>query len=414
MTETPAWSDWALAYVSGELTEAERRRFADRLGQDAALRAEVRALEEGLVGLALAAPELRPPTAAWANIQAAIARPAAGATAGLPWFLPALLRPWTWVAGSVAVLVVVAVWFRPSALPVGDSSAPVLAQTAGHRPVSTEPAAPDAADQASATESLQGRTPQVNGRITIPDAGAASPIRSASGPYLASAGVVSGPGARIRPGRPAVDPQLEQLQRTALGTLARQMSLTNTSDLALNTGGPAAPGIPVDVVTLPDPVLPTPDNPAPAMPTTPSAAAESPSGTNDLFIAGPGNSAGTLTPSTPEPGAASSSPPVGDTPTTAAPPSDTFPVYDPSFASGNNPIGAVASGDNLVFTVDPTQLPASGTLTFWAIDANGRTQSLGTVPLTGQPLLVTVGNAGLSSGLSYVITLDGEVVGYYP
>lgn len=414
MTETPAWSDLALAYVSGELTEAERRRFAARLAEDAALRAEVRALEEGLVGLALAAPELRPPTAAWANIQAAITRSAGDATAGWPWFLPALLRPWQWVAGSVAVLVAVVVWLYPRAPQVGDSSTPALTQTPGHMPLSTEPATPTATDQTTSAEMAEARAPQASGRITIPDAGAASAVSPTTGPYLTSAGMASGSGVRIHMGRTATDAQWEQLQRAALGTLARQMSLTNAADLALNTGSSAAPGIPVDVVNLPDPVLPTPDNPAPATPAPPAAPAENAGGTNDLYIAGPGASAATLTPSAPEPGAAPSEPVVGDAPTTASLPTDTFPVYDPSLASGNDAIGAVANGDNLVFTVDATQLPDTGALDFWVIDANGQTQSLGTVPLTGQPMLVTVGNAGLSSGLTYIITLDGEVVGYYP
>ncbi len=62
------WDDYPLGQTSG----SERRRFETRLATDPGLRTLARELEEGMLALALSAPQRPAPPQAWHNIQAAI------------------------------------------------------------------------------------------------------------------------------------------------------------------------------------------------------------------------------------------------------------------------------------------------------------------------------------------------------
>lgn len=67
----------AAEYVLGLLSTAERRRVEDRLGGDAALRAEVAHWEESFVALTDPIPEVAPPERLWRGISAVLDAPSA-------------------------------------------------------------------------------------------------------------------------------------------------------------------------------------------------------------------------------------------------------------------------------------------------------------------------------------------------
>jgi hypothetical protein len=114
MTRPSPSTPGAEDYLLGRLTRAERRQFEARLEQCAELRTQMRELEEGLVVLALAAPQCIAPRAAWKNIETAIARPAPWhgwlPWAGLKWFANSRGV----AAGLTAVLIVHLLWQRPA------------------------------------------------------------------------------------------------------------------------------------------------------------------------------------------------------------------------------------------------------------------------------------------------------------
>ena len=65
----------AAEYVLGLMPAADRRAFEDRLGGDAALRADVAAWAEDFVSLTDAFPEVTPPAVIWPRIEAALDTP---------------------------------------------------------------------------------------------------------------------------------------------------------------------------------------------------------------------------------------------------------------------------------------------------------------------------------------------------
>lgn len=74
MPDSYSPEDEAARYVMGELTVAERLEFEMRLAQSAELRSLVRELEEGAVVLATASPRKRPPQQIWKQIAQTVAQ----------------------------------------------------------------------------------------------------------------------------------------------------------------------------------------------------------------------------------------------------------------------------------------------------------------------------------------------------
>ncbi len=103
--------DEANDYLLGRLTPAARYEFEKQLAEDVALRQLVRELEEGLVALALTAPQLEVPVAAWANIQSAIARPSWRIYWQQLFQNQSFTQRLTLVGGVAAVMLLGAIWF---------------------------------------------------------------------------------------------------------------------------------------------------------------------------------------------------------------------------------------------------------------------------------------------------------------
>jgi hypothetical protein len=99
MPEDPSNEDDALRFVMGEFSAAERREFEARLASSAELRALVNELEAGMVITAKAAPRYHPPAEVWRRIEQAVAK--------TPPLQSAFLVPWFgWLRNGWAVAVI--------------------------------------------------------------------------------------------------------------------------------------------------------------------------------------------------------------------------------------------------------------------------------------------------------------------
>jgi len=213
----------------GQLTPSARRRFEAQLAEDAALRQTVRELEEGLVTLASSVPPLRPPPAAWANIQASINRPR--------WkFFPWPSVRLGWAGGALAFAACVSLGFFGHALWVSQT-APSSGKNSA-RIKSDLPAAIRTAANSASTNGSDGVRPSVNSHSTaIASKAGATSERSTSINDPEKLPANSNPAVR---GRTRFTPQA---QRAMLLAVARQMG---RPELAVSQSGEK-----VDFVTLP-------------------------------------------------------------------------------------------------------------------------------------------------------------------
>lgn len=121
MAETCRFAAMAEDYLLGRLTNAERRLFENRLQQSAELRTLVRDLEDGLVVLAMSAPQHAAPRTAWPQIRAAVGRSSWlnlwSSFGGFKW----MLGGWGVAGGVTAILLLHGFWQQPAT----PSAAPV-------------------------------------------------------------------------------------------------------------------------------------------------------------------------------------------------------------------------------------------------------------------------------------------------
>jgi hypothetical protein len=356
MAEPISPFDEANDYLLGRLTPDARRNFEARLATDAELRRLVRDLEEGVLALALSAPQVPVPKDAWTNIAAAIA--------------PVLPREnifsfarLNWLTGGLAVAVFLAAVFGIQSLWL-KSAGPeknFIAQNSGpveSSPTNSSPAPENipqlAVENLSVSNSESVATAPgkkletASARVVNPlpaVANAASavrePLRSASGDSsVRRAARLSAP-----------------MQRAVLVALARQLGLTNDTIAAAQNPPP------VDFVDLPNVAL-------------------------------------------------------NGSPTAALTPLENFPPVDLTTLSPNagGDLPMFTADNNLVVTIDPATLPAdAGPVTVWELDADGNQNLIGNFNLGANPTVVTITNADLSGALQYFVLIGGtNVLGRFP
>lgn len=98
MTDLNHSEDEVARYVMGGMSKAQQREFESRLAQSAELCALVRDVEDGVVALAMTAPQLPLPAQSWRQIAGAIHRRKQGG----PWFALIFQNGWGLPAGLVA------------------------------------------------------------------------------------------------------------------------------------------------------------------------------------------------------------------------------------------------------------------------------------------------------------------------
>lgn len=342
-------------YLLGRLTPAARRRFEARLADDAALRQSVRELEEGLVALALAAPQLKAPSAAWANIEAAIARPSRN-------FIRPPFWKFNWLTGGLAFAVCLtfaffihALWFQTGRLEnksgaanSGGKTTVVLALEPGR--AGTLPAT----DNFTSVAHTGGKPP-----TNSPVAGKELFSSTASAPNVGSSTALrlSAPGGAVAHGRSRLSPKMQQ---AVLLAVARQIGWKAETSSASASGANSDGEMQVDFVDLPD-----------------LAAAPV------LALAG-----------------------LAD-----LPPDFAALRMDPI-----NEVPMVAWGSDLFVTLDPATLPAdAGPVSVWAMDGDGNQRLIGTVNLGTNPAVITIRDVNTSGWVTYFVTVGGtNIFGQYP
>jgi hypothetical protein len=361
VTENPIPIEEAEDYLLGRLKPAARRRFDTRLAQDAALRQQLRELEEGALALALSAPQLRPPREAWTNIQAAVTR-----TQPCGVLAPFLSLQWLshgWqVAGGLAVAVclhLAAVHLRGSEQtpdqPLRTSQPAekiaMLAQLKKTRSAAIE--TQDATPSAAMAREMIARAPASSEPETfVPARNEACREKEA---VVAPEEEIISNHRRPRHGQRAV-------------SLAETLPAgqTNTPESPAPTLAAAQPSVQVDYVEFSNPV---------AMDST---------GAVSLYSGLGGG----------EPTMAPASPPIAP----------------------NEHISLYASGNDLIATINPATLPANiGPLTIWMADPQGNQTVVGTVTLGQNPVVVDIQNANLGGNYQYTVMAGGGLVlGYFP
>jgi hypothetical protein len=346
--------DEAEAYLLGRLTPAGRQRFETRLAEEAALCHHVRELEEGLLVVAMSAPQFRPPPEAWSNIHSAVdcerGKIPVVSVAWLKWLLG------TGVVACCLLLIHLAQidqtttrknsgsdgrqenFTATSAWPEGNPGA-----------ANENPSAPD-----DVFHAVNSTTARQKGSITStgkPDtANLPSSLQTAVFP---PAGVSASPNR----GR-----QSSGMQKAMVLAMAQQVGLSNAPTAAMlsennvkfvQLTAPARDGSDPTTVMLDSPIDAGAGTPLETMPVEPGAA-----GAIEFF----------------------------------------------------------ASDNNLVVAVDPSLLPPdAGPLTLWQVDADGNQSIIGTVALTGQPTVITVNNANLADYPEFFVTVGGtNLLGHFP
>jgi len=354
MTEPPLPNELE-DYLFGRLAPAAGRRFEARLAQDASLRRHLREFEEGALALALAAPQLRPPSEAWPNIQAGIARERPAGVLWPVWPLHWLLRGWP-LAGGLVVDVLIYV----AAVHVSAPGQPVpAAGTAGKPSDKTAPAASPDETQSAGREnsnplhSTPTATAAKAGSLASVPAGTCPPAHDPASPTLAATPLPTMPGTNA--GRPSHLPPVP-LRATVVRAMPPQTGSTNSPAL------PATPTqVQVDYVEFSNPLA---------------------VGFNALGAPSLGVPATTL------PGG------LGES------------------------ISMVPNGNDLVVTIDPATLPANiGPVTIW-VEATGEFPIVvGTVNPSLHPIVINVQNAWPGMGFSYIVTTGGtnwNLLGHFP
>lgn len=360
MAEPVSPTDEVNDYLLGRLTPAARRKFEARLEQDAELRREVRALEEGVLALAMSAPRREPPRTAWLLVEAAVARSARW-NGGLPfWKMKWLANGWAMAGCLAAAFFIHAFWFRPAAPPL-----PPLSSVAANT-VETKINPVAGAEQKIIFTSVDeaGQVPKFfpGVKTNLPAAARVAqmqlPSQTAVGPKQGLELVSLA--ASARSGRTRLSREMRQ---AILLAVARQLGWSRSGEVAADER-------PVDFVDLPN---------SDQTDTLPTFAAADPAGLADVIS--PANFA-----------------PLVD----AGLPADLIPI--------------LAWDGNVFAAIDPSTLPAgSRTLSVWSVDGGGNTNFLGAVALGGNPTILNINNADTTGGMHYYLTVGGtNIIGQYP
>lgn len=363
MAENPMSVDELEDYLFGRLTPAAGRRFEARLAQDAALRRHIREFEAGALALAMATPQLRPPTEAWAKIQAGIARER---QYGFLWpFLPLhwLFRGWS-LAGGMAVAVLI--YF--TAVHVSAPARPAAAAgTVGKQTDKTATVAPPDETQFAGRENSNA----LNSTATAKEAKAGSLARVQAGigapaKDQASAGITLGGTVGTHASR-----QSSRLRQAVLQAMTHRTGSTNSPAAQAQALAETPTQVQVDYMEFPNPM----------------AAAST------VF---------------PQSGFGIGPTPAGATSALGTP-------GTPSGGLGES-VSMFPSGNDLVVTIDPATLPANtGPVTIWVEDLGGIPIVVGTVNPGVNPAVIDIQNAGLGAGFYYIVTAGGtNVLGHFP
>jgi hypothetical protein len=363
MADNPLPIDEIEDYFFGRLTPAAGRRFQARLLQDAALRRHVQELEEAALALALAAPQLRPPSDSWAKIQAGVAP---NTQLGSLW--PILPLNWLFKVWPLAAGLMVAVCIH---------LAPVRSNP-------SKPLAAPAFKGGKATKNIAAVMPSASSpSAPLGHSRALKPAASAPEAVLEAVSLAR-PGGRITRGdqagplmvaqtvpetkRPSAGRHLPCLPRAVALALSRRMGMTNHPDATVQGQAltETQTSLPVDYVELSKPVAVAVAEPA-------SLGAEN----GDVWSA------------------VSSTIPPGST-------------------SGT--IAMFASDNDLVVAIDPATLSAhAGTVTIWVEDAEGNQSIVGTVKIGVNLMVINIQNAALDGGGFYTVKAGGtNVLGCFP
>jgi hypothetical protein len=361
VTENPIPIEEAEDYLLGRLKRAARSRFEARLGQDAALRRQLRELEEGALALAMSAPQLRPPREAWTNIQAAVTRKQQCGVLGPFLSLHWLANGWQ-VAGGLAV----AVCLHLAAVHLsGAGQKPGQPGRAGQATEKIAMVAPSEKTRQAAMEK-QDTAPSVAVARERTTRSPASSMAVAFAPARNEA--CREKEAAFAPEQEIISNHRRPIHGQRAVSLAKTLpaSQTNSPEAQAPNLAAAQPSVQVDYVEFTNPV---------AMDST---------GTVTLY-SGIGGEEPTMAP--------------------AAPP-----------IASNESISLDAAGNDLIVTIDPATLPANlGPITIWMVDAEGDQTLVGTVNLGVNPVVVDIQNADLGGDYEYTVIAGGTtVLGYFP
>jgi hypothetical protein len=364
MAEPPMPIDELEDYLFGRLAPTAGRRFEARLAQDTVLRQHIREFEEGALALAMATPQLRPPTEAWTNIQAGIARERQS-----DFLWPVLRLNWLFRGWSLAGGLAVAVLIYLTAVHVTAPARPAAAAgTAGKQTDKTATIAPPDETQFAGRENSNA----LNSLATAKDAKAGSLARVQAGigapsKDQASAGIGTTT-LRETMGTNA-SRQSPRLRPAIVQAMTHRTGSTN-SPAAQASAETQTPGQ-VDYIEFPNPI-----------------AAASSGFTPSGFGTGPTSAGAT--------------PALGTLGTLPDGLSESVPMFP--------------SGNDLVVDIDPATLPANiGPVTIWVEDLGGIPIVVGTVYPSVNPTIINIQNAGFGGGVSYTVTAGGtNILGHFP
>src|SRR3954469_15521863 len=128
MPECSPSEEEASRYVLGELSDAQRNEFEERLAQSAELRALVRELEHGMTALAMAASRHRPPPGIWQGIEKALGGKTRRVLIPAPW-VGWLRSGWAAAAACLVGWMIYAFWITGAGRGELSSSAPPSASS---------------------------------------------------------------------------------------------------------------------------------------------------------------------------------------------------------------------------------------------------------------------------------------------
>ena len=315
----------------------------------------------------MAAPQLRPPSEAWAKIQAATVREK---HYGVFWpVLPLqwLLKSWPLAAGLMVAVFIHLAPVHPnftgqSAAPAGTAGKQTDKTAAVALPKKTQPTGRensyDLRPAATAQEASAGPWASVPGRMLMPvEDQARHDIDEVKGRETTPSNV----------GR-----HLPRLRPAIVLAMPSRMGLTNFPEAQTQVQAQPQPQVQaqaplhVDYVDFPNPVVVAASEPA---------------------------SLG-----------------LGDLPAWAEVNSTIQP------GSSSETVSMFASGNNLVVTIDPAALPAHhGPVTIWVEDADGNETIVGTVKTGVNLMVINIQNAALDGGCLYTVKAGGtNVLGSFP
>jgi hypothetical protein len=358
-------------YLFGRLTPAAGRRFEARLTQDTGLRRHIREFEEGALALAMATPQLRPPTEAWTNIQAGIARER---QADFLWpVLPLhwLFRGWS-LAGGLAVAVLIYFTAVHVSAPARHAA---TAGTAGKQTDKTATVAPPDETQfagrenSNALNSMATAKEAKAGSLARIQAGIGAPAKDQASPEIDATTLGETMGTNASRQSPRL--QSARLHEAVLLAMTHRTGSTNSPAAQAQPLAETPTQVQVDYMEFPNPIV-----------------AATAGFTQSGFGIGP-TSAG-ATPALGTPGTLS-----GDL---------------------SESVFMFPSGNDLAIGIDSATLPANiGPVTIWVEDLGGIPIVVGTVNPGVNPMVINIQNAGLGAGFYYIVTAGGSnVLGHFP